>query len=171
MDLSESVATAADSAVGSIHCVECSTTSTVATIYCKNCPDYFCGPCFTKIHANGYRQSHHHSVPVELSKCSECAVMVSTVRCNECGDFFCFNCFDIYHCRGGRRHHLPIIIPSLQHTRIPDHSATSVKTRLDKMKSPWIALSDSCTVTYYNVLKNFEPHRDVYGVINNLYYM
>jgi hypothetical protein len=147
-----------------MNCIECS--ENIAINFCKNCDDYFCEKCFSKIHSSGCRLEHK-SIPIELAKCSECSVLISSILCDQCGDFFCYNCYDTIHCRGGRRHHIPIIISSMKTGSLP--YLNSVKLRLDKMKSPWIALNqnDGGTI-YYNVAKNFEPNRDIYGLINSM---
>ncbi|KAF4714565.1 hypothetical protein FOZ62_023242, partial [Perkinsus olseni] len=143
-------------------CVECpDDNKEPAVLYCDNCKDMLCQPCFDRLHCKGQRQNHKRTW-VELGICAECDSSLAQLHCVQCQDALCYSCYEQIHIRGGRRNHVPIVLRSFSlsmHT-IPASSTfafgaispaavtigSNAARNLAISMSPWVVFEDECEV-------------------------
>ena len=76
--------------VQALVCIECGED---ATRSCKECDDFFCEPCFSRLHRKGRKSKHEWAgFPVRAPVCAECQNKVATQRCTVSSDALCEEC-------------------------------------------------------------------------------
>ncbi len=78
-------------ASGDVNCVEC---GNVALSYCTMFEDYFCLPCFARLHQKGHRKS---AKAYKLEVCSQCRNRAAKLECGYTARLFCLECFAMVH--------------------------------------------------------------------------
>jgi hypothetical protein len=74
-----------------------------STLYCSDCNEPYCAPCFSKFHKSGHRRHHVH---LPLIPCIECEFQAGVRFCNSCKDCFCDSCYTVMHSKGRNRLHV-----------------------------------------------------------------
>jgi len=141
---------------GEVSCVEC---QNVALSYCTMFQDYFCLPCFARLHQRGHRKE---AKAYKLEVCSQCRNKAAKLECNYTKRLFCAQCFAMVHIKSFPQEAKEIAPQKIHYHKMAappveddEGSAgvgdvdSSVGSEAERVSQEWIPFFDAKGIQYF----------------------